>query len=220
MVGFLFRRVAWMLPALFGITLVTFLLIEAAELELHGVHASASMQEDAEVRAQRAHELQEQWGMLDPETGERYPIWKRYGQWVGRVACLDFVGPGRNREVFYERIRSAVPVTVFLNVYALLPRAAARGAVRVVARLARRLVGGQAWDRRVAAGLQRSSRASRLDVDVIQRPPPRLAAHWWVWQSARRSHVDRAPWVTRLARLVAGVASRGSLGCALSDALA
>lgn len=117
--GYVGRRLLWMVPSLLGITLVTFLLIELApgsQAELAATSADAPLTPDAETLAA----LRVQWGLVDPATGEPYSVWTRYAHWLERAASLDFAGPGEDRAQFYRRLRNALPVTLLVNTLALL----------------------------------------------------------------------------------------------------
>jgi peptide/nickel transport system permease protein len=124
MLKYVLKRLLWVVPSLIGISLVTFLLMELApgdralvNLDQRPGTASA---EDIKVRQQRARDLEIQYGLRDPHSGERYSVGYRYLRWLGRAAMLDFAGTAADRQLFRERLQKAVPVTLLLNALALL----------------------------------------------------------------------------------------------------
>lgn len=118
------KRLLWMVPSLLGISLVTLLLMDLApssraEIEISDPSALTADTHD-EARAAKIRLLQEHWGLIDPATGESYSVWRRWLHWVGRACTLDLAGPGADPQQFYGRILRALPVTLLLNVLALL----------------------------------------------------------------------------------------------------
>ncbi len=144
------KRLLWMVPSLLGITLVTFLVMDlapASRAEL-AVNAEELSADDAQ-RQKRVDALRRHWGMVDPETGEPYSVWTRYGQWLGRAATLDLAGPGENPARFRDRIMRALPITLLINALALLLALAI--AIPLGARLG--MSAGSAFDRSASSGL-------------------------------------------------------------------
>ncbi len=122
MLKYVLKRLLWVVPSLIGISLVTFLLMELAP----GDRVSANLDQgpvaaraDIKVRQQRARQLEIQYGLRDSHTGERYSIVYRYLRWLGRAAMLDFAGTAVDRQLFRERLQTALPVTLLLNALAL-----------------------------------------------------------------------------------------------------
>jgi peptide/nickel transport system permease protein len=147
------RRLLWMVPSLLGITLVTLLLMDLApssraEIEI-GNPEALTAHTDAEARAAKIRLLREHWGLIDPETGAPYSVWRRWLQWLGRACTLDLAGPGTDEARFYGRIERALPVTLLLNVLALL--VALGVAIPLGARLGMARAGP--WDRALSAGM-------------------------------------------------------------------
>ncbi len=124
MLSYVLKRLLWVVPSLVGISLVTFLLMELApgdraSLSLDQSPGAASA-EDIKVRQRRAFQLEVQFGLRDPHTGERYSVGYRYLRWLGRAVMLDFAGTATDRQLFRQRLWKAVPVTLLLNGLALL----------------------------------------------------------------------------------------------------
>jgi len=110
-----------MIPTLVGISFVTFALMDLAP----GSQAAAAVQsqsgETAESivhRHQRAEALMNQLGLVDPATGQKRPMLDRYSRWLSRAARLQFGGESGDR--FGRKILDALPVTMLVNVLALL----------------------------------------------------------------------------------------------------
>lgn len=122
MLKYVWKRLLWVVPSLIGISLVTFLLMELAP----GDRVTANLRQDSggstadiQVRQRHARQLEIQYGLRDPDTGERYSVAYRYLRWLGRAAVLDFAGTTTDRQLFKERLWRALPVTLLLNALAL-----------------------------------------------------------------------------------------------------
>ena len=77
MLGYILRRLIYMIPTLFGITLLTFLLFNVAggdpAAQLAGLHATPQQIEDIRV-----------------ELGLNQPLYKQYFDYVGQIVRFDF----------------------------------------------------------------------------------------------------------------------------------
>ncbi len=123
MLRYVALRLLRMVPALLGITLVTFALIELApgsreELAVQGLGPGDEPSRGAGAPAMAA--LREQWGMTDPVSKEPYSLGRRYLAWLSRACALDVAGPGEDPAEFRRRIERALPVSLLLNALALL----------------------------------------------------------------------------------------------------
>lgn len=98
MTNYIIRRVIYMIPILFGITLVTFLLFNVAGgdpvLIMVGKHATP------ESIASLRHEL-----------GLDQPLWKQYLDFVGQIVQFDFGRSYATKRDVFEMIREAAPVS-------------------------------------------------------------------------------------------------------------
>jgi peptide/nickel transport system permease protein len=110
MLNFLLKRMVMMVPLLFGITLITFAVIHLAPGEPVEMQIAMNPKVTAEARdrLRKYYELDK-------------PLHIQYLKWVGRLARLDF---GRsfdpdNRPVL-DKIRERIPVTLSLNIIALI----------------------------------------------------------------------------------------------------
>ena len=110
MAAYLLKRILMLFPLLLGITLITFTVIHLAPGEPVEMQTAMS----PKITAQTRQRLREYYG-LDK------PLHVQYGLWLGRIARLDF---GRsfapdNRPVI-DKIRERIPVTLSLNIIALV----------------------------------------------------------------------------------------------------
>lgn len=110
MVQYLIKRIFMMVPLALGITLITFVVIHLAPGEPVEMQVAMNPKVSAEAR-QRMREF----------YGLDKPLYIQYGQWLSRLARLDF---GRsfapdNRKVL-DKITERIPVTLSLNIIALL----------------------------------------------------------------------------------------------------
>ncbi len=120
---FILKRLLWMLPTLFGISFMTFLLLDLAP----GDQATSAIQSsaggvqagDAQLRAERLQRLRTNLGLLD-ESGEPVSLFRRYGRWLQHAVRLDFAGASGQPLHLTGKIVSALPVTLLLNGLALL----------------------------------------------------------------------------------------------------
>ena len=119
----LFGRLAWLFPTLFGITFVTFLVIDQAPVdraELEAAQANAAHTfVDAATRDAAVLQLRIRYGMVDPVTLEPAPVWQRYFGWLRNAATLHFAGPGGDHAALWRRLFAALPVTLLLGSIAL-----------------------------------------------------------------------------------------------------
>ncbi len=110
MTTYLFKRILMMVPLLFGITLITFMVIHLAPGEPVEMQVAMSPKASAEARDR----MRKFYGLDKPLTVQ-------YVTWVTRLAKLDF---GRsfapdNRPVL-DKIRDRIPITLSLNLISLV----------------------------------------------------------------------------------------------------
>jgi len=110
MIAYLLRRIALLVPLLFGITLITFTVIHLAP----GEPVEMQMAMNPKVGKEARERLQKFYG-LDK------PLHVQYITWLKQLSQLDF---GRsfssdNRPVL-DKIKERLPVTLSLNIIALL----------------------------------------------------------------------------------------------------
>src|SRR3989338_10816272 len=107
MLGYALRRLVIAIPLLVGITFVSFLVIHLAPGEPAEIQTGdLSIQSDRQMRER----LREEYG-LDK------PLLVQYGNWLGRLARLDFgksFSPDARPVI--QKIGERLPVTLFLNV--------------------------------------------------------------------------------------------------------
>lgn len=107
---YLIKRLLMMIPLLFGITLITFTVIHLAPGEPVEMQVAMNPRVSAEAR-ERLRKFYD----LDK------PLHVQYVKWVGRLARLDFgrsFAPDGRKVV--DKIRERIPVTLSLNIIALI----------------------------------------------------------------------------------------------------
>ncbi|HEB52908.1 MAG TPA: ABC transporter permease [bacterium] len=113
------NRLAWLLLTLLGVTFVTFFVLDRAPVdraELEAMRATESGSfADAAERAAAIQRLRIRYGMVDPDTLEPAPLWRRYAAWLGNAATLRFAGPSEDHEQLWRRVGQALPVTMLLG---------------------------------------------------------------------------------------------------------
>jgi peptide/nickel transport system permease protein len=123
MLRWLLIRLAWLLVTLLGITFVTFAMldlapVDRAQLEVMQRTRGGSFT-DLSARDQAIVRLRVVYGMLDAETLEPLPLWRRYSNWLGNAVALRLAGPEEDPQVFWRRLTRALPVTAWLGFLAL-----------------------------------------------------------------------------------------------------
>ncbi len=111
MLSYTLRRLALMVPTLFGITLVTFLLINLAPGDPVEVMNQGQIQKGISPEAYDA--MLELYGLDEP-------ILVRYGIWLRRLVTLDFGDSFREQRPVLEMIAERLPATLQLNIAALV----------------------------------------------------------------------------------------------------
>ncbi|MBL8754796.1 MAG: ABC transporter permease [Planctomycetes bacterium] len=124
MLRWLLVRLAWLVVTLLGITFVTFVVVDLAPGDRAEMTVVSSGSEraflDQEAREAAILQLRVRHGMVDPETFAPYPVWQRYGRWLGNAVMLRFAGPGEDHAALWQRLAKALPVTAWLGGLALL----------------------------------------------------------------------------------------------------
>jgi ABC-type dipeptide/oligopeptide/nickel transport system permease component len=117
-------RCALMVPAIFGITFLTFLLLDLAPVDrarlemLQARENGAPFQEHE--RAVALLRLQVRYGLVDAQTLQPLPVWTRYERWASNALLLRLAGPDEDEAQFWRRLFDAVPVTLLLGLISLL----------------------------------------------------------------------------------------------------
>lgn len=124
MLRWLVVRLCWALLTLLGISFVTFAVLDLAPVDraaLEAERAAASgSYADAAAREAAIEKLRVHYGMVDPETLARRPLWRRYAAWLGSAATLRLGGPGESNAALWRRLGEALPVTMLIGGLALL----------------------------------------------------------------------------------------------------
>ncbi|MHC5065538.1 MAG: ABC transporter permease [Planctomycetota bacterium] len=118
---YLTKRLLWMIPSLFGISLLIFLLLDLvpadrAEVEMQRRAAN----QDIEAREEAVLNLRIRYGLVDRVTHEPRSVWERYWNWLVHASQLDFADPGEDPAQFRERFLSALAVSALVGLSAML----------------------------------------------------------------------------------------------------
>ena len=117
---FVLLRLLLVIPMLIGISFVTFLLMELAPGDVVSTQLDGTSQLDARARSQRARQLMVVHGLVDPVTGEKRSLAVRYGRWLRNAIAFRFAGDVAGSQKLRDRILNALPVTLLVNLLALL----------------------------------------------------------------------------------------------------
>src|SRR5579862_5592730 len=105
MVGFVARRLLYLLPVLFAVTLLTFLIASLlpGDLAYTILGDQATPEKVAALRAQMGLDL---------------PIWERYGHWLWGVLHGDLGRSFRTGETVLAAVTDRLPISIELMVFA------------------------------------------------------------------------------------------------------
>jgi len=110
MTGFLLKRIAMLVPLMLGITLITFFVIHLAPGEPVDMETAMNPKVGAETRQR----MREYYGLDKP-----LPV--QYVNWLGRLSRLDFGKSfAPDQRPVLDKIRERIPVTISINVIALV----------------------------------------------------------------------------------------------------
>lgn len=104
-----------MIPTLFGITIITFLVIQLAPGDPAQLKAQRGM--DALKSDQMVAQVVEDTRKL---YGLDKPIYIQYLNWIKRLAVLDFGRSFRDHRLVLDKIGDALPITLTLNIITIL----------------------------------------------------------------------------------------------------
>lgn len=112
MLGFLVKRVFWMLPTMLGVTLVCFMLLRLANADpiadgQAGVLSGRQVSSEALAHLRRTYDLDKPW-------------YVQYGKLVGRLVTLDLGNRWQDGRPIREVLGEALPVTLLLSGLSLL----------------------------------------------------------------------------------------------------
>ncbi len=109
-----------MVPTLFGISLLTFVLLDLIPSDRAAVAiGDPGTSQSSEQRELALFHMRVRYGLVDAETGEPFSVWLRYTRWVQHAALLDFAPKGEDPQRFRQRFLSAVSLSAFLGALAV-----------------------------------------------------------------------------------------------------
>ena len=108
--SYILKRLIGLIPLLFGITIITFIVIHLAP----GAPGQVQMQMNPKMNKEVIERLRKLYG-LDK------PLYQQYLEWVDRVVKLDFgLSMSQDREPVIEKIGKRLPITILLNTVVML----------------------------------------------------------------------------------------------------
>lgn len=109
MLAYLAKRLLMMMPLLIGITLISFVVIHLAPGEPTDLQTDLNPKASAEMRER----LRERYGLDQP-------LYVQYGQWLGRIARLEFGESfAQDHRPVFDKIVERLPVTIMINLLSL-----------------------------------------------------------------------------------------------------
>ena len=109
MKDYILKRLLLVIPTLFGITLITFLVIQLAP----GSPVESRMSIDQGIKSdQVTKQIVEQTKKL---YGLDKPVHQRYFIWLRQIVTLDFGNSYRDHRPVMEKIAERLPITLILN---------------------------------------------------------------------------------------------------------
>lgn len=123
MLRWLLVRFAWMLVTLVGITFVTFAVLDLAPVDRAQLEIAQRQQDrsyaNLDERDKAIIKLRIRFGMIDEETLQPAPLWRRYVRWVTNAMTLRLAGAHEDDQAFRNRLAAALPVSLLLGFLAL-----------------------------------------------------------------------------------------------------
>jgi peptide/nickel transport system permease protein len=111
---YIFKRLLLLIPTLFGITLITFFIIQLAP----GNPVERKLQLDQGIQAEAITQ------QIVEETKKLYgldkPIYVRYGIWVKQIVTLDFGRSYKDHRPVINKIAERIPITLTLNIISII----------------------------------------------------------------------------------------------------
>lgn len=116
MTNYILKRLLLLIPTFFGITLITFFIVQLApgspvSLKLMGPGGAGVRSENI------SQEIVEQTKKL---YGLDQPIHVQYARWIKRFVVLDFGHSFKDHRPVWKKIKEAFPITLLLNVLSIL----------------------------------------------------------------------------------------------------
>ena len=115
MKAYLIRRFLLIIPSFFGISLITFSMLQLMPgnpVMLRLQKLQGTMGANATVTNEMIEEMKKLYGL------DR-PIWEQYVRWVGRMCVLDFGTSFKDRRPVRDKLLEALPVTIQINLISI-----------------------------------------------------------------------------------------------------
>lgn len=114
MAGYVFRRFLWLIPTIFLVSLIAFILIDLPPGDYLSSYVTSLQRQGEEIDLQTIEVLRERYGFDEP-------IYIRYAKWIGNILQGDFGRSfGWNNAPVDELIWSRLQLTLMISVSSLL----------------------------------------------------------------------------------------------------
>lgn len=113
MTAYLLKRVLLMIPTLLGIAVITFVIIHLTPGDPAALKSGEMGMQSKVVASEVIEQTRKLYGLDQP-------LHVQFGRWIGRLARLDFGDSFIDDRPVLAKIGEAIPITLLLNVIALL----------------------------------------------------------------------------------------------------
>ena len=121
MVSYLIRRTVLMVPTFIGVTFLAFAIMLLAPGDPVELFVSGGLGAATEgISAEKLEDIEKEKQELRERYGLDRPIPVQYGLWLGRLLQGDLGRSLKDQRLVWEKIKERLPVTIHLNVLAIL----------------------------------------------------------------------------------------------------
>lgn len=113
MTAYIIRRLLWMVPLLFGVSVISFALLKAAPGDPVSAILASAAREGGGMTAEDRQRLREQYGLNDP-------AYIQYFRWLGEVSSGNLGESTRSNAPVFDVIKQRLPNTVKLSLISLV----------------------------------------------------------------------------------------------------
>lgn len=110
---YILRRLLIFFPTLFGISLVTFLIVQLAPGDPVSMQSGGALSKQNAMTRKHLQQLREEYHLDEP-------VIQQFGRWLWRIIRLDFGNSLIDTRPVLDKIGERLPVTLFLNVMSFL----------------------------------------------------------------------------------------------------
>jgi peptide/nickel transport system permease protein len=113
MTAYIIRRLLWMVPLLFGVSVISFALLKAAPGDPVSAILARAAREGGGMTAEDRAQLREQYGLNDP-------AYIQYFRWLGEVSQGNLGESTRSNAPVFDVIKQRLPNTIKLSLVSLV----------------------------------------------------------------------------------------------------